>query len=1652
MTERSKHAPVGNDEEHKRPLGSWTRHQDTGATTARRTLADRGRGYRPEEVPVHADWLRELEERLQIVESLIERRSGRAQGQLHLSAGEIAEKMGQRNRAIGHYHAAHQANPKDPIALRLCRQLAVAQGDWGAAERYLEVEANLPLADWERASAFAALAELKLRQTDDPAGAERALLAAISLKRNSATLHLLLAESCFQQGRDAEGWRALLTVAEHWQDPTAQALLKGLAARAMETQGQFSKALEIYRDAKRLASDRAVFTLGEVRALRAQGNHIAASQSLSSIAPLLGGPEVQEAVHALAATWLCWLEQRPGNALLLIKHAETAPSLRILAEAAQQSADRDTEREALKRLRDASEGLERDITTMQLALSLSEDNLHDEALSLLESIEAAALESRSVAGSDAVALRAGLVGFGRQLVMQRHRLAGEWQQDADEDIRASGAAEPVAVARRSLTSAWNEMVTDAASNHLHRSPTLTTELARDNPLEPSQSQAPDLSLCLYRWMVCCMNRKAEQAYNHLLAAAPDKEAEPSQSALHWVGADLLGFLDSAQQGVQALQSAQHDSALRALFLHAQARLNAPHDLRATHSAWRSLAENGSGLMAAFALTRAADTLQKLGESSADPLVEALDQEPDYLPALWRVRTLHLSHGQSASLVELFDRLSEATGSKELQHAHRISSTIMRMHAKVGADTGKLRILATADIEDRCAFELALRSARDEASPARATWLGQHAREVLRRLPNDPFARRVALIAAIAFECAAQTATEAKADEITKYWQQAIEIYTELESSYPEDALVHRGLHACTLALGNLADQGRKLRELLRNTQGREARRKRLEAFIEFELWERGDEAAAFSLAQSLAAIDPSSELALRVIEKALASQGKHRELLRHEGRWATNAASPTAKAAHGRAAIHLRQQIGSSEARYTDSWLVGLAKEVLHPWIALQAEAAARKTGDLEGEQRICETLAKAHDDAAAVAYAVQAARAALRRSANEEAYALLAAFSRDVLRPYPGALATLADAAEACEHYTVAAAAIEEASYQSRLTEQAVTQAYRAATLWQDKVQDFEQSLRALRIAARLDVTYKDVLTRLLKVLRDLELHEELLEWIELRLAKELDLAEEKQLHIERLQLGEHLAKRDAVESSLKRLVELDEPEVERLIAMAQTALRNELWELAAVCLSRTLDKPSGREQWPWALTTLGELYAGALDDPTQAEQAYRKLLENDPNHHEARYQLVRLLIAGDKRAEAEEHLKTLLREGIADMMATYAAELFGLLETMNRLEEAEDLLAQAHARHPSDTRLLALANAFFTRKGGTEMLMQFQTRAVDALRSQLRRQPLRVDLWQGLVEVFRDQGREGPARCVASAAVSLGLSDGSIEALAQHGGALTPAAHMGTLSEDDEVALGLLPRELFFLLRLAQPALERLLPIDMRDLGAQKLGKETAAIERFAQEIVPRFGLHSVQLYAAPHNPDLALASSGAPPTILLGQALLDICPEDELLWLATRALAAAQADLAVVMSADPAQMQLCLQLLALGCLDNAPVPPSLESSQAEKLARRLVKLIPQKERNELQQVLVDAQRHIYGDLSWVAGAVASFSSRKALFATGSLRSGLLGLLRIAGRLPTDGSVLTPDWLVREVLDVDEARELLEFATSEEYFTLRRAFGLRD
>ena len=211
-----------------------------------------------------------------------------------------------------------------------------------------------------------------------------------------------------------------------------------------------------------------------------------------------------------------------------------------------------------------------------------------------------------------------------------------------------------------------------------------------------------------------------------------------------------------------------------------------------------------------------------------------------------------------------------------------------------------------------------------------------------------------------------------------------------------------------------------------------------------------------------------------------------------------------------------------------------------------------------------------------------------------------------------------------------------------------------------------------------------------------------------------------------------------DPVLPFLRSLVETDHPDTPLILEAASRGyMRSFRFHDAAFLLRLWLDR---RPDDPFALYHIG-VVREHIGPRVEAVDAYRRVLELNPGHDEARLRLIYLLLELAQPKDALDTLRPVLARRGDDpfVQLAHARCLHGVGER----EQAEQVLDQLLATSRQNVHALAL-------RGKVAFEAEQYDRAESFLREAIRLQPGNADAYYTLFQVLRQKGDDAESRIV--------------------------------------------------------------------------------------------------------------------------------------------------------------------------------------------------------------------------------------------------------------------------------------------------------------
>jgi predicted Zn-dependent protease len=709
-------------------------------------------------------------------------------------------------------------------------------------------------------------------------------------------------------------------------------------------------------------------------------------------------------------------------------------------------------------------------------------------------------------------------------------------------------------------------------------------------------------------------------------------------------------------------------------------------------------------------------------------------------------------------------------------------------------------------------------------------------------------------------------------------------------------------------------------------------------------------------------------------------------------------------------------------------------------WALRLLQAHARAKGDdraiLHATNLLIERMNR---PAEAAALLVRAGEAAARLGEIEQACDLL---DRAAMED-PGDVVTwglLADARQRRGDTRGAAEACEALARTSVVAEHQLLAWYDAGRMWLDDVKDPDRAVIALEQAAAIDIGFQDTFQRLSELYVARHAQVELAALLERRLAKVTDSGERHDMEVERgrvlLEVGDHAGARKAFEAALA-----DRPDDPAALGLfAELCAKEKDWteaEQAWVRLARLLPSPAEQRG---VYERLGELYAVHLLNLSRAEVAYSEVLKRAPDDVATMERLVDVYKRQNHAVRAVELQQELVaRSSTPEQKRIRIIELANIYDTAaHETRKAEQTLEAARRESPQDVQLLRALVDFYARHKQTPAIGILLDRAAADARRAIASGRLGPVSFENMEAVFELRGRKDAAR--VAAATHAAFEGRSWDSPPAGGDARALDARL-----DDIVAPDILTPALRNLLAKTGDALDAAAPFNVRDMS--KLPPRHDLAESTIHRLAAAMGLPAVTTYVSTQLGRVCIPVSSSPPTLAVGQGLLQLEADPARTFLVARALKLVQARASALVRVAPAELAVLVGAW-LQAFNPSWKPQGVSAAALTDTGRRLASSLPRGLGPELGVVALEVAGSLGTQAPALAPTTLAWASRTALLAVGDPSAALEAIAMSTGA--PDGVPEEPAARAAWILRTPEAKDLLAFSMSDAYADARARLGL--
>ena len=456
-------------------------------------------------------------------------------------------------------------------------------------------------------------------------------------------------------------------------------------------------------------------------------------------------------------------------------------------------------------------------------------------------------------------------------------------------------------------------------------------------------------------------------------------------------------------------------------------------------------------------------------------------------------------------------------------------------------------------------------------------------------------------------------------------------------------------------------------------------------------------------------------------------------------------------------------EFGNGGAGHLQSSRAAYERRADDPAVIWSHERALIQIGATEALAQLYEKEAQIEFDPAAKSQRLCAAAMAYLQADLGDKAAQVAKSALQLDTQSLPVLKLLCHVAEADQQWSSLAALTDQLARAARDPQNRLRACLRSAELWSSKVGDDQRALACLKLALGDDPTNAQAFDSAEVILRRNGMHEELSRLYTRRVGATLDRkAKCALLRKHALLLRDELGDPARAIAELSELLALDPHDVDALADLADLHCTRERWSDATTTLTLLIERATEVELKTRARLFLAEIWLERLHEPARAQQALAQVLEQQPDHVEAKRLLVQLYVDSGKWQEAREILEDLAKEQEPELRAEALADLaevarVGLRdEELRRRYEIEAIsAAAAHAdalstivdgyRHRKEQqRLLQVADQIVRTTSRAELILPLRvlvarllldegfeaTRAVDYLRESMIAEPSNTEV----------------------------------------------------------------------------------------------------------------------------------------------------------------------------------------------------------------------------------------------------------------------------------------------------------------------------------
>jgi cellulose synthase operon protein C len=593
------------------------------------------------------------------------------------------------------------------------------------------------------------------------------------------------------------------------------------------------------------------------------------------------------------------------------------------------------------------------------------------------------------------------------------------------------------------------------------------------------------------------------------------------------------------------------------------------------------------------------------------------------------------------------------------------------------------------------------------------------------------------------------------------------------------------------------------------------------------------------------------------------------------------------------------------------------------------------------------------------------------------------------------------------------------------------------AARLWDTKVGERTRALAAYREVLERDATHRTAFDAALAIVRaagDTPGELDLLE----RYGHEVggDVAASLAQHVRAAQLAEASGDLPRAFAQWRDAFALAPESPDVLRPLVRVASASSKWSIVVDATIRLVKITKVTTERAELLYSLGEVLHDHMNDAKRAEVAWRRGIAESSRDVRILARLLELYRKTGDLAREADTLQTLV---VA--IAPGPERIEGLLRLANLAElslndpkRAQAALEAARRDSPGDLKVLRALRGFHSRNGDMEQFVAFADKAIVDVHRAVDLNLRDLPLMERLSEVLEIRGYDDASHIAAAVAVSLGSLNDRVRALAFDGA----VKGLGSAALAPEVVALLCPPSVGTALRgmLATSAevIERVMPFDLKTLGAELLGERPHPMRSVVDDLARELGMPPVTLYVAGSVSSVCVPIGSAPPALLL-QKVVEDTPATR--FAVARSLLMVSLGLVMAVRFLPSDLALLIGGLLRQYDPMYRIEGLTDQRELMDIAAKIARLMP---RDLLAEVGVHADEVLrtgVRDVELIRSGALEFGNRMALMLTGDIAGGI-ALLSPPAMTASAAVELVPD-----------VGRLVQVALSDRFMEARRLAG---